>query len=187
VMRQTRVEPEQLRAPTSGVVAAARVVAGQVVQAQDVLFQIVDHTSVWVEALAYGELDPDSLGTATAIAPGREPVALRFQGFSRTLRQQAMVLQFAVENPPPSLRIGLPVTVAAQNGAPVTAMVVPKDAVVRSSNGEAIVWVHESAEMFEPRPVRIEPFDATRVLLTAGAATGDRVIVRAADLVNQVR
>ena len=42
VLLETRVEPEALRAPTSGVIASARVVPGQVVQAQDVLFQIVD-------------------------------------------------------------------------------------------------------------------------------------------------
>ena len=37
-----RVAPEVLRAPIDGVMALSRVVAGQVVQAQDVLFQIVD-------------------------------------------------------------------------------------------------------------------------------------------------
>ena len=66
-------------------------------------------------------------------------------------------------------------------------MIVPKDAVVRSANGEAMVWRHEEAEMFEPRPVRITPFDATRVIIAAGVAKGDRVVVRASDLVNQVR
>ena len=39
-----------LRAPIDGVIAASRVVAGQVVQAQDLLFQIVDPASLWVEA-----------------------------------------------------------------------------------------------------------------------------------------
>ncbi|HSV25503.1 MAG TPA: HlyD family efflux transporter periplasmic adaptor subunit, partial [Xanthobacteraceae bacterium] len=48
VVRETRIAPEILRAPIDGVVATARVVAGQVVQAQDVLFQIVDPNSIWV-------------------------------------------------------------------------------------------------------------------------------------------
>ena len=43
------------------------------------------------------------------------------------------------------------------------------------------------AELFEPRPVRTAPFDATRVLIAAGVSKGDRVVVRAADLINQVR
>jgi membrane fusion protein, heavy metal efflux system len=187
VLRQTRVQPEELRAPTSGVIAEARVVPGQVVQAQDVLFQIVDPKSMWVEALAFGDLDPGSLSEATATASGGEPLKLRFQGFSQALRQQATVVQFAIEDPPKNLRIGLPVTVIARRGEPVTAMIVPKDAVVRSTAGETIVWVHEEAEVFGPRPVRIEPFDAAHVIVAAGAVKGDRVVIRAAGLVNQVR
>jgi multidrug efflux pump subunit AcrA (membrane-fusion protein) len=114
-------------------------------------------------------------------------MALRLQGFSRKLQQHATIVHFSVENPPDNIRIGLPVTVIARSGEPVTAMIVPKDAVVRSTNGENIVWTHEQAELFEPRPVRVEPFDATRVILAAGASKGDRVVIRAADLVNQVR
>lgn len=187
VLLEIRVEPEALRAQTSGVIAAARAVPGQVVQAQDVLFQIVDPQSLWVEALVYGEVDPASLGKATATAPGRPPLKLRFQGFSHALQQHASVVQFVVEDPPANLSIGLPVNVIAHSGEPVTAMIVPKDAVVRSPNGEAIVWRHEQAELFEPRPVRTAPFDATRLIIAAGVAKGDRVVIRGSDLVNQVR
>ncbi len=187
VLLEIRVEPEALRAPTSGVIASARVVPGQVVQAQDVLFQIVDPASLWVEALVYGEIDPAGLGHATATAPGRPALTLRFQGFSHALQQHASVVQFVVENPPPNLSIGLPVNVIARSGEPLTALIVPKDAVVRNANGEAIVWRHEEAELFEPRPVRTAPFDAARVTIAAGVAKGDRVVVRASDLVNQVR
>jgi RND family efflux transporter MFP subunit len=187
VLLETRAEPEELRAATSGVIVSARVVPGQVVQAQDVLFQIVDPAGLWVEALVYGELDPAALGQATALVPGRPPLNLRFQGFSHALQQQASVVQFAVENPPANLSIGLPVNVIARSGEAVTALIVPKDAVVRSGNGEAIVWRHEAAELFEPRPVRIVPFDATRVIVADGVSQSDRVVIRAADLVNQVR
>ena len=187
VLLEIRVEPEALRAPTSGVIAAARVVPGQVVQAQDVLFQIVDPAALWVEALVYGEIDPAALGHATATVPGRPPLKLRFQGFSHALQQHASVVQFVVENPPANLSIGLPVNVIAASGEPVTALIVPKDAVVRSTNGEAMVWVHEEPELFEPRPVRVVPFDATRVIVAAGASKGDRVVTRSSDLVNQVR
>jgi cobalt-zinc-cadmium efflux system membrane fusion protein len=157
------------------------------VQAQDVLFQIVDPKSLWVEALVYGEIDPAGLGHATATVPGRPPLKLRFQGFSHALQQHASIVQFVVEDPPPNLAIGLPVNVIAASGEPVTALVVPKDAVVRSANGEAILWRHEEPELFEPRPVRTTPFDATRVIIAAGAVKGDRVVIRASDLVNQVR
>jgi membrane fusion protein, heavy metal efflux system len=187
VLQEIRVEPEALRAPTSGVIASAKVVPGQVVQAQDVLFQIVDPKALWVEALVYGGIDPAALGHATATVPGRPPITLRFQGFSHTLQQHASVVQFVVEDPPPNLSIGTPVNVIARNGEPVTALIVPKDAVVRSANGEAVVWRHEDPELFEARPVRVTPFDASRVIIAAGVAKGDRVVVRGSELVNQVR
>ena len=111
---------------------------------------------------------------------------------SSSLRNRLFVLavaivQFAVTQPPANLGVGQPVTVAAKFGAPTTALVVPRDAVVRAANGEAIVWLHVAPERFEPKPVRTQPFDATRLIVAAGVAEGERVVVRAADLVNQIR
>jgi RND family efflux transporter MFP subunit len=186
-IRNTRTELELLRATTDGVIAAAKVVPGQVVQAQDLLFQIVDPNGFWVEALAYGDVDPDALSEATAVATSGQPMALDYRGFSRTLQQHASVVHFAVSQPPANLSIGQPVTVVAKTGAPTTALVVQRDAVVRSANGEAVVWLRAEPERFEPRPVRTQPFDATRLIIAAGVAEGERVVTRAADLINQIR
>lgn len=187
VILQMRAEPEILRAPTDGVIANAKVVPGQVVQAQDILFQIVDPKALWVEALVYGEVDPASLADATATSLGGQPMRLTFQGFSRALQQHAAVVQFAVQDPPTNVSVGQPVTVAAKSGAPMTGLVLARDAVVRASNGETIVWQHVEPERFEPRPVRIQPLDATRLIAAAGVKEGERIVVRAADLVNQIR
>jgi membrane fusion protein, heavy metal efflux system len=96
-------------------------------------------------------------------------------------------VQFAIEDPPASLRLGQPVTVVVQNGAAVTGILLPREAVVRGGNGEALVWRHTDPERFEARPVRTEPFDAARVVIRAGLSEGDRVVTRGAELVNQVR
>jgi membrane fusion protein, heavy metal efflux system len=186
-IRNTRTEPELLRAPTDGVIAVAKVVPGQVVQPQDMLFQVVDPKAFWVEALVYGTVDATSLDDATAVATGGQTMPLAFQGLSRALQHHASLVHFAVSEPPPDLSIGQPVTVVAKSGAPVTGIVVPRDAVVRSGNGETIVWLHVEAERFEPRPVRTQPFDATRVVVAAGVTEGERVVTRGADLVNQIR
>ena len=188
MVRENRVAPEELRAPSDGVIASARVVAGQVVQAQDVLFQVVDPKGLWVEALAHGA-DAAALNIqgATASAAGGAPMRLALQGFGRALQQQATLVQFAILDPPPGLSVGQPVTVSAQLGAPVEGIVVPRSALVRGGNGEAMVWRHTAPEVFEPAPVRTEPLDAGRVLLAAGVPAGSRVVVRGADLINQVR
>jgi RND family efflux transporter MFP subunit len=186
-IRNTRTEPELLRAPTDGVVAVAKVVPGQVVQSQDILFQVVNPKALWVEALVYGTVDATSLAEATAVGTSGQTMPLDFQGFSRALQHHASLVYFAVSEPPPDLGIGQPVTVVAKSGAPVTGIVVPRDAVVRSGNGEAIVWLHVEAERFESRPVRTQPFDATRVVVAAGLTEGEQVVVHGADLVNQIR
>jgi multidrug efflux pump subunit AcrA (membrane-fusion protein) len=186
VLQETRVAPEILRAPIDGVVALSNVVSGQVVQAEDVLFQIIDPEDLWVEAYEYGDTDPQALKHATAAAPGNRSLKLMFQGWSRTLRQQATVLQFAITDPPSSLRVGQPVTVTAQLGDSITGVIVSREAIVHSPNGESIVWKHVEPEQFEARPVRTEPFDASRVLIAAGVADGDRIAIRGADLINQI-
>jgi hypothetical protein len=192
LVREARIAPEALRAPIDGVLALSRAVAGQVVQAQDLLFQIIDPNSLWVEAYDYGDNDPASLKAATAAGPANAPSAARglqllFQGWSRTLQQQATVLHFSITAPPSSLRVGQPVTVTAPLGETVSGIVIDRDAVVRAGNGESVVWRHVEPELFEPRPVRSEPFDATRVRIVAGIRDGDRIVVRGAGLINQIR
>jgi cobalt-zinc-cadmium efflux system membrane fusion protein len=187
IVIETRAEPEILTAPIDGIISASKVVPGQVVQAQDVLFEIVDPAQLWVEALIYGEADPASLGKASATVGDGAPMALDFRGFSPTQRGQATVVQFAIETPPAGLGIGQPVRVAAASGAAKVAMVLPREAVVRSANGEHVVWRHDDPENFSSVPVRIAPLDGGRVIVSGGIENGARIVTTAANLVNQIR
>jgi membrane fusion protein, heavy metal efflux system len=186
LVRDNRVAPEVLRAPLDGVLALSHVVVGQVVQPQDVLFQIVDPKVLWVEAYDYASVDPAKLGQATAVA-GDDTMKLTFEGWSRTLQQQATVLQFAIVSPPLSIRVGQPVTVTAQLRETTTGIVIDRNAVVRGNNGETIVWRHDDPELFEARTVRTQPFDATHILVEAGLDAGERIVNRGADMINQIR
>ncbi|MFC7692754.1 efflux RND transporter periplasmic adaptor subunit [Paeniroseomonas aquatica] len=179
--------PEVIRAPADGVVASARAVAGQVVAAQDVLFQIVDPAGLWVEALVFvGDAAMDLRG-ATASVRGSPPMRLALQGFGRAVQQGATLAQFRVVEPMAGLSLGQPVTVVAEVAEPIRGLVLPRAAVVRAPNGEQVVWRHLKPEIFAAAPVRIEPLDAARVLVAAGLAAGERVVVQGAGLVNQVR
>jgi cobalt-zinc-cadmium efflux system membrane fusion protein len=187
IVGRTRVEPEVLRATIDGVIASAKVVAGQVVQGQDVLFQIVDPKGFWVEALVYGGINPAQITGASAAAADGTSLTLAPQGFSRALQEQASVVQFAVLNPASTLNVGQPVTVIAKSGAPVEGIILPREAVVRGTNGVPQVWHHTDPERFEARSVLTEPFDATRVVVRGGLSAGERIVVRGAELINQVR
>ncbi|MFK4385361.1 efflux RND transporter periplasmic adaptor subunit [Bradyrhizobium sp. USDA 223] len=186
-VRNSRTGFEELRASTDGIITAAKVAPGQVIQPQDVLFQIADPSSLWVEALAYDEIGLKQPEAATAMAPNGQQIALSFVGTSRALRQHASVVQFAIPEPPAGLNIGQPLNVMVQTGAPVSGLVVPRNAVVRSGNGENIVWLHTEPERFEPRPVRVVQVDAARVIVAAGINEGEHVVVRGTDLINQIR
>lgn len=186
-VRNSRIDREVLFAPTAGVITAAKVTPGQVIQPQDVLLQIADPKGLWVEALAYGEIDLTGPVEATAVGANGQTLPLSYLGLSRELRQHASVIHFSIPEPPPGLNIGQPVTVLVQSGAPTEGLIFPRDAIVRSANGESIVWVHVAPERFEPRPVRTLPLDASRSIVAAGLAERERIVTRGADLINQIR
>ncbi len=87
---------DALVAPVSGVVASVSAVLGQVVDARELLFEIVDPARLRVEALAFDGALPAQVAGAS-IAVGGQRVPLRFVGASRTLRDQAVPLVFAAE------------------------------------------------------------------------------------------
>ncbi len=179
-------EREVLRAPVAGIVASTRMVAGQVVEARDVLFQIIDPAGFWVEALAFDPRNAEAITGGHAVLEDGRILKLSLQGKGRALQQHAIQLQFSVEGPA-DLSLGLPVTVLAQRDRTITGKVVPKDAVVRGVNGEMLVFEHLEPERFIPRLVRTEPVDGERVLILAGIEEGARIVVRSAEILNQVR
>jgi len=184
---EARVQPEELRAPVDGVITAVRVVSGQVVSQSDQLFSIVDTASLMVEALVFDQVPSDEIDQAVASAGDRVTTRLRFLGRSRALQQQYTVLKFEVLDANPALNVGTPVTIAGRSGEAVTGIVLPRAALAQAPNGQMVVFHQKEPEVFEPKAVRFEPFDAQSILVHAGIDAGDKVVVQGAPLVNQVR
>ena len=182
-------ERQILTAPVDGIIAQANVVVGQTVDAQAILFQIVDPENLWVEALAFDPVTAASIERASReatarSADGRE-ASLIFSGRGLTLKQQAVPLRFKIMGG--NFSIGEPVTVSAAIDEAISAIPLPRSALVRSSNGQAIVWVHTAPERFEAKIVSNEPIDADRIGITAGLEPDARVVTRGAELINQIR
>jgi hypothetical protein len=185
---EAKAKPEDLRAPVDGVIAATRVVAGQVVGPSDKLFEIIDPTSLLVEALVFDQIDPDdTVNEATATAGAGPPIKLKVIGRSRALQQQYTVLQFEILQPHAPLNAGTPVTVIAFNSEGVTGIVLPRSALAQAPSGQTVVYSHKEPEIFQPRTVRVEPFDSENVLIMSGIDAGERIVVRNALLLSQVR
>jgi hypothetical protein len=181
-----RVRPEELRAPVDGVIATSRVVAGQVVSQSDKLFEIIDPSRVMVEALIFDQINPDAV-TEAKVTAGDVTASLRLLGRSRSLQQQYALMQFEVLDHATALNVGLPVTVIARTGAPVSGLFIPRAAMAQAPNGQSVVFEHTEPEVFVPRPIRTEAFDANTLLVTGGLEPGVKIVVKNAPLLNQVR
>ena len=183
----TLVEREEIRAPISGVVSVANVVPGQVVDAREVLFEIVDPSRFWVEAIAHDASVVSDLSAAFAVTNTGEKLPLQFAGSGLSLKQQAAPLSFRVGQTSANLSIGKPVTVTLQSSVELSGIVLPAASVVRAPSGLPIVWVKTEPERFEPHTVRYEALDGQRVVIVSGLKPDVRVVTEGATLLNQIR
>ncbi|MFN5270743.1 MAG: efflux RND transporter periplasmic adaptor subunit [Hyphomonadaceae bacterium] len=177
---------EIARAPVSGIVSAVSVSQGQVVASGETLFTIVNPSRLLVEAQANGSTAAGIGGQATArTADGRTMTLLR-QGAGLSLINGSAPIRFLIELSD-GLRAGEPVTVFAGSSVPNSGIAVPRLAVARGANGQAIVFVKKSAETFAPVAVVVTDLDADRVLVTSGLSAGQRIVVAGSPLLAQVR
>ena len=178
---------EALVAPVSGVIASTHVVAGQVVDARELVFEVVDPQRLHIEAVTFDPAVAADIGRAT-LAVGNERVPLAFVGSARSLREQALPLTFRAQGKALSaLAVGQPVRVFVQGKDLVKGMAVPVASLMKSPANQTVVWVKTAPERFEPRTVTTEPLDGLNVAITSGLKAGDRIATQGATLINQVR
>ena len=178
---------EALLAPVSGVIASANVVAGQVVDAREIIFEIVDPSRLRIEALAFDAAIASNIGGAT-MAVGDQRVPLTFVGAARSLREQALPLSFRAQGSALNqLAVGQPLRVFVQTKDKVKGIAVPVASLMKNPANQTIVWVKTAPERFEPRTVTTEPLDGVTAAITSGLEPGDRVATQGATLINQVR
>ena len=178
---------EALVAPVSGVIASTHVVAGQVVDARELVFEVVDPQRLHIEAVAFDPAVAAGIGRAT-LAVGSERVPLAFVGGARSLREQALPLTFRAQGKAlTALAVGQPVRVFVQGKELVKGIAVPVASLMKNPANQTIVWVKTAPERFEPRTVTVEPLDGVSIAVTSGLKAGDRVATQGATLINQVR
>lgn len=178
---------EALLAPVSGVIASAQVVSGQVVDARELLFEIVDPQRLRIEALTFDPALANSVNSGS-LAVNDQRVPLTYLGAARSLREQALPLNFQASSTHLlGLAVGQPVKVYVQTKQQTQGIPVPTAALMKNAANQTVVWVKTAAEQFSPRTVTFEPLDGTRVMVTSGLKTGDRAATQGATLINQIR
>ncbi|MCZ8108952.1 MAG: efflux RND transporter periplasmic adaptor subunit [Burkholderiales bacterium] len=178
---------EPLLSPVAGVVARADAVAGQVVDARELLFEIVDPTRLRIEATG-SDMALAAQVVDASVAVGGRAVPLAFVGAGRMLREQTVPLVFRARGPGlAALAVGPPVARTVRLSGTARGVALPASALVRNASNEQVVWVKTAPERFEPRRVRVEPLDASRVRVVDGLGGGERVVTDGAPLLGQFR
>ena len=157
------------------------------VDAKEILFEIIDPSRLSVEALAYDPLILSTLVSASALIE-QTPLELTFIGGGRQLREQALPLLFRIIPSKAVVVVGQPVKVIIRTAQGILGAAIPRSALTRVGSGqETSIWVHTEAERFVVRRVRVRALDATTVAIDDGMHEGDRVVTEGAGLLSQVR
>lgn len=178
---------EPFIAPVTGIISMSNVVAGQVVEAKEILFEIVDPARLAVEALAYDAGLAAAIVGASALADHAVTLDLKFIGGGRQLREQALPLLFGISTRDARVAVGQPVKVMVRTRQAIKGAAVARQALIKTGTGETAVWIHTEAERFVARKVRFQPLDAAHVAVTDGLHDGERVVTEGAGLLSQIR
>jgi RND family efflux transporter MFP subunit len=174
-----------IRAPLSGYVTKVNKSIGEQVAAGEAIVEISNLDTVWIEAPIF-EKDLSRLAgnvSATFTTP-----AYPDQEFKGTVvdigavideQTRATKVIFQLPNDGRALRLGMQANVRLDAGEQVTAMMIPKEAVLEHE-GKKIVYVLLSGEEFERREVTIGDELTGKVAVLSGLNKGERVVTQGA-------
>ena len=174
-----------IRAPLSGYVTKVNKSIGEQVSPGEAIVEISNLDTVWVETPIF-EKDLSRLSgnvSATFTTP-----AYPDQEFKGTVVDIGAVIEeqtratkviFQLPNAGRALRLGMQANVRLDAGEQVTAMVIPKEAVLEHE-GKKIVYVLLSGEEFERREVTIGDELGGKVAVLSGLNKGERVVTQGA-------
>jgi cobalt-zinc-cadmium efflux system membrane fusion protein len=179
-----------LKAPLGGTLARVPVANGSAVEAGDVLFHIVDRSTLWLH-VHVAEADAAKLDAPTGAAfelPGLDaPVEIRAGDNGRLVGvgsvidpdSRSLPVVFALDDPPARIALGQDVQAQVFTGRTRTGLSVPVEAVI-DDGGQRVVYVMRGGESFSRVPVRLGLRDGDRYEVLEGLAAGDRVVGRGA-------
>ena len=172
-------------APLAGYVTKVHKSIGEQVAAGETIVEIANLDTVWVEAPIFeadlGRLAGNVTAAFTTSAyPDQEFVGKVVDvGAVIDERTRAATVVFEVPNPTRELRIGMQANVKLNANTAVTAMMIPREAVLEHE-GKKIVYVLLSGEEFQRREVTIGDEYGGQVAVLSGLSAGERVVTQGA-------
>src|SRR5688572_13486907 len=172
-------------APLSGYVTKVNKSLGEQVQPGEAILEISNLDTVWVEAPIF-ERDLSRLaGNVSATFTTPAYPNQEFQGVVLDIgavideQTRASKATFQLPNDGPALRLGIQANVRLDAGEQVTAMLIPKEAVLEHE-GRKMVYVLISGEEFERREVVVGDEMGNKVAVLSGLSKGERVVTQGA-------
>ena len=172
-------------APLGGYVTKVNKSIGEQVQPGEAIIEISNLDTVWVEAPIF-ERDLSRLAgnlSATFTTPAYPDQ--EFKGAVLDIgavideQTRASKVVFQLPNAGRALRLGMQANVRLDAGEQVTAMLIPKEAVLEHE-GKKIVYVLLSGEEFERREVAVGDELGNKIAVLSGLNKGERVVTQGA-------
>ncbi len=168
-------------APITGIVTAAELIAGQLVDPSKSLLSIVDLSTVWVEVPIH-ESDLQSVRSAehaeitTPASPGRTyGGSLINVGTVVDPTNRTIPVTFAVDNPEGSLKIGMTAEARVAVGPLAKALLVPSSAVLLEAN-RYLVFVESEPGVYRRREITTGEPKGDYTVVTSGLNPGEKVV-----------
>jgi Cu(I)/Ag(I) efflux system membrane fusion protein len=174
--------------PQSGIVIEKMVQQGQYVNVGEVLFNIADLSSVWVEIEVYeNEFSNIRIGQQVEIQsqsyPGK-PFTGRVAFIYPFLDPKTRTVKARVEMPNNGMKLKPDMFVRALIKVPLGAAIVVPVTAVMDSGKRQTVWVETSPGMFEPREVQVGQQTDDKIQILSGIKSGDKVAVSGGYLID---
>src|SRR5262249_8563713 len=176
-------------APISGDVIEKHVMNGQRVQAGAELYQIADHSHVWIIAdVAESDLPAIKIGmraTVTMRAYMAQPMEGEVTFIYPELKPETRTAQVRIEVPNPDgrLKVEMYADVVFQAGDTTPVVAVPASAII-DSGSRTVVLVAKGEGRLEPRPVKLGRRGDGHVEVLEGLSAGEEVVTSATFLID---
>ncbi len=178
---ELRYERAAIKAPFDGVLVEHYVEIGELVSPGQRVARVVDPftlelvTSVTEREVAFlseGTPAMVSVDGVEGVAPGR----VNYVAVEASPASGKFTVEIQVENPDLRLRAGVVARARVLKLVHTDALVIPRDAVVRTVDGDAVFVIED--DRARVRPVVLGPGQGMMVIVEQGLAGGERLVVR---------
>ena len=172
-------------APLSGYVTKVNKSLGEQVQPGEAILEISNLDTVWVEAPIFERDLSRLVGNVSATFTTPAYPDQEFKGVVLDIgavideQTRASKVTFQLPNNGRALRLGMQANVRLDAGEQVTAMLIPKEAVLEHE-GKKFVYVLLSGEEFERREVSVGDEIGNKIAVLSGLNKGERVVTQGA-------